>query len=93
MTKKYDLVIDLKTDTVHTRIIKLVGERKNVLEFGCATGYMSRVLTQQCQCTVTGVEINAEAASEAEKVCKRVILGDAEKIDFETELVMSNLMS
>ena len=57
-----------------------------MLEFGCATGYMSQVLRDERGCEVTGVEIDAEAAEQAKKFCMGVIVGDAEALDLSREL-------
>jgi 2-polyprenyl-3-methyl-5-hydroxy-6-metoxy-1,4-benzoquinol methylase len=83
---RYDTSIDLRADNAHTRVIRLVGERKQVLELGCATGYMSKVLVEQFGCTVVGIELGAEAAEEAGKVCSRVIVGDLDTLDLGREL-------
>lgn len=47
---------------------------------------MSRVLRERRDCTVVGVELVPEAAAQAEKECERVIVGDAEALDYEVEL-------
>ena len=73
-------------DSAHMLVVDLVPERSHVLEFGCATGYMSEVLKNRLGCTVTGVEISPEAAALAEEHCERVIVCDAEKIDYAAEL-------
>lgn len=62
---------------VHQRIIYWVGKNKEVLEVGCASGYMSAELTKK-DCTVVGVEINPEEASKAKRYCQKVIIGDIE---------------
>ncbi|HMI99749.1 MAG TPA: methyltransferase domain-containing protein [Gaiellaceae bacterium] len=72
--------------STHGKVVSLVPPATRVLEFGCATGYMSEVLKNRLGCTVTGVEIDPEAAALAEQHCDRVIVGDAEKIDYATEL-------
>jgi O-antigen biosynthesis protein len=54
-----------------------------VLEFGCATGYMSQVLKERLDCTVTGIEIEEDAARSAQEHSDRVIVGDAEALDFQ----------
>jgi GT2 family glycosyltransferase/2-polyprenyl-3-methyl-5-hydroxy-6-metoxy-1,4-benzoquinol methylase len=86
MTKIYNYEIDLNADTTHNRSIRLIGHGKRVLEFGCATGYISKVLTEQFDCTVTGIESNPDAVAQAQLRCHRVIRGDAESLDYETEL-------
>jgi len=57
-----------------------------VLEFGCSTGYMSQVLRDRLRARVVGVEIDAEAARLAATHCDRVLVGDAEELDLETDL-------
>jgi GT2 family glycosyltransferase/SAM-dependent methyltransferase len=82
----HDLEIDLSADTIHSRSIQLIGHGKRVLEFGCATGYVSKILTEQFGCTVTGIEVNPDAAARARRRCHRVICGDAETLDYANEL-------
>jgi O-antigen biosynthesis protein len=57
------------------KIIRFVGDRKKVIDFGCSTGYLARFL-QQHDCTITGVEINPEDAKLAEGYCNRVLVTD-----------------
>jgi 2-polyprenyl-3-methyl-5-hydroxy-6-metoxy-1,4-benzoquinol methylase len=57
-----------------------------VLEFGCSTGYMSKALRDRLGATVVGVELNAEAAQQAQAHVERVLIGDAEELDLEAEL-------
>jgi O-antigen biosynthesis protein len=73
--------IDLEA-TVHAKLLRLVGSGKKVLECGCATGYISKVLKERYSCEVTGIELLPDAAKEAEKYCKRVLVGDLEEMDF-----------
>jgi SAM-dependent methyltransferase len=47
---------------------------------------MSEVLKTRLGCTVVGVEIDRDAAALAEQHAERVIVGDAEKIDYAAEL-------
>ena len=72
--------------STHSKIVSLVPPGTRVLEFGCATGYMSEVLKKRLGCTVVGIEIDPGAAALAEEHTERVIVGDAEKIDYATEL-------
>lgn len=82
---KYDY-FDETPGSTHNLVTDLVPEGGRVLEFGCATGYMSRVLRERRGCTVVGVELVPEAAEQAERWCERVIVGDAEILDYETLL-------
>ncbi len=89
---KYFQKIDLnETSSVPAKIINLVGKDKRVVEFGCASGYMSKVLKEKCNCEVIGLEINKEDAKIAEAFCKKVITGDIEDLKWHKELEGSNL--
>jgi O-antigen biosynthesis protein len=72
--------------STHSKVVSLVPPATRVLEFGCATGYMSEVLKNRLGCTVVGIEIDRDAAALAEQHAERVIVGDAEKIDYAAEL-------
>jgi SAM-dependent methyltransferase len=63
----------------------MIGGNKRVLEFGCASGYVSRVLRDQ-GCRVVGIEIDPEFASQAKEFCEEVIIGNAEDLDLESIL-------
>jgi 2-polyprenyl-3-methyl-5-hydroxy-6-metoxy-1,4-benzoquinol methylase len=84
--RRYDRVIDLGVDNAHTRVLRLVGEGKRVLELGCASGYMARVMTERFGCTVTGVERDPGAAREASRVCRRVVVADLDQDDWAAPL-------
>lgn len=77
---RYEQEIDLASDSTHARVVRLVGTGKHVLELGCSTGYMSRVLWER-GCRVVAVEVDAEAARRAKPFCERVIVGDIERLD------------
>jgi SAM-dependent methyltransferase len=53
----------------------MIGSGKRVLEFGCASGYMSELLAG-AGCRVTGIEIDPKAAAEARNFCDEVIVAD-----------------
>jgi 2-polyprenyl-3-methyl-5-hydroxy-6-metoxy-1,4-benzoquinol methylase len=72
--------------STHNLVTDLVPNDARVLEFGCATGYMSRAFRERRGCTVVGVELVPEAAAQAQKECERVIVADAETIDYDAEL-------
>ncbi len=83
---KYDTVVDLNGNTCHTKIIKMVGFEKEVLDIGCATGYIARALKENFHCRVTGIDIDQYAARKAAKFCERIVIGDIENMDFQKEL-------
>ncbi len=57
-------------------LLDLVGKNKRVLELGCSTGYMSKLLSEKYSASVTGVEIDPNAAKLAKKYCNNVIVGN-----------------
>lgn len=83
MSKYASFKIDLDNhESTHTRIINLVGEGREVLDLGCASGYLAQVLKEQRGCVVTGVEMDPDDAEEARKHCREVIVENLETIDF-----------
>ncbi len=72
--------INLDDESAPAKLLKLVGTNKKVLEFGCATGYVSKVIKEQLNGSVTGIEISPEAAKEARKYCERVIVDNIDNI-------------
>jgi 2-polyprenyl-3-methyl-5-hydroxy-6-metoxy-1,4-benzoquinol methylase len=65
-------------NNTHTILLQLVGTGRTVLEVGCATGYMTRVLVERQNCRVTGFEINGDAPAGAKPFLQRLIVGDLE---------------
>lgn len=82
---RYDVEIDVNSDSTHAKVVRLVGTDRDVLELGCATGHMSRVLRDR-GCRVVGVEIDQHAATLAAPFCERVIVGDLDRLDLGGEL-------
>lgn len=77
---------DDRPGSTHNLVVSLVPPGSRVLEVGCATGYMSEVLRDRLGCTVVGVELSPGAAALAEGRTERVVVGDAETIDWEAAL-------
>jgi SAM-dependent methyltransferase len=65
---------DDRFDRAHL-LQKFVGSNCRVLELGCSTGYISRLL-KQSGCRVVGVESDRSAAHSAASICDKVILAD-----------------
>ena len=86
MTSRYGSQIDLENqNSSHTLIVELVGRDKQVLDVGCAAGNLAEVLAKH-GCRVTGVEVDPEAARQAEGRLERVIVGDVELLDLGAKL-------
>jgi 2-polyprenyl-3-methyl-5-hydroxy-6-metoxy-1,4-benzoquinol methylase len=72
----YAVEIDLKNaNTSHTQVVDLVGSDKSVLDVGCWTGELGRVLMTR-GCRVSGVEIDPEAATIASEHLDQVVVAD-----------------
>lgn len=56
-------------------LLEWVGRGKRVLEVGCSTGYISRLLAER-GCVVTGIEIDPAAAERARAHCREVLVLD-----------------
>jgi O-antigen biosynthesis protein len=86
MASKYETRIDLEDENSScTLIVELVGHGKRVLDVGCASGDVARVLAEH-GCEVTGIEVDPEAARQAQKHCERIITGDVEFLELAAEL-------
>ena len=62
-------------------LLDWVGSGKRVLEVGCSTGYMSRLMVER-NCVVTGVEVDPAAAELARAYCAAVHVLDLNKGDW-----------
>jgi 2-polyprenyl-3-methyl-5-hydroxy-6-metoxy-1,4-benzoquinol methylase len=60
------------------QLLEWTPSSSRVLEFGCATGYMTRILRDERGCRVTGFECSAAAAEQASGFCEDLIVGDIE---------------
>ncbi len=82
----YDVPLDPDDpDDVRAIAVGLIGSNKRVLEFGCATGRVSKALKDR-GCTVVGVEQDSEMASVAEKVVDHLVQIDLDVSSLDIEL-------
>lgn len=56
-------------------------EAKTILDLGCGTGALGRAIKERQPCIVDGVELNKEAAKEAEKVLDSVVCDNLNRYD------------
>ena len=66
--------------------ISMIPEGANVLEIGCATGFMSEYLKKKMNCRVTGIEAEPAQAKEAEERCDELICGKIDNTDIQRKL-------
>jgi 2-polyprenyl-3-methyl-5-hydroxy-6-metoxy-1,4-benzoquinol methylase len=80
--RRYETEVDPSAEkSAAAQLVLLTGENKVVLEIGPATGYISNALKER-GCTVTGVEIDPEAAEIARSFADEMIVANVEKLDF-----------
>ena len=68
----------------HAKLLAAVGTVQRVLDVGCSSGYLARPLAAQGN-TIVGLELDPEAASEADAFCERVLVGDVETMELPLE--------
>lgn len=67
-------------------ICSLIRENSSVLEYGTSTGYMTRYLNEELNCTVTGVEVCEESSRIAKEFCKAMHCCDIESTDLKSSI-------
>ena len=78
---KYDYSIDrTNPNFAANKILSLIRPGARVLDVGCSTGYLSKILRNEFSCVVTGIELDREAAEKAVVVCDRVVVGNIEHL-------------
>ena len=66
--------------------LKQITDGVSVLEFGAATGYMTRYLSEERNCRVTCIEINPQSAKVCQQYAERVIVSDIDTGDWDSQL-------
>ena len=85
-SSRYDYSFDPADDSTASRVCRLVGQGRQVLELGCAAGAMSAVMTHHYGCKVTGVEYDPVAAEQAKQHCAQVHVLSLDKPGWEAAL-------
>jgi 2-polyprenyl-3-methyl-5-hydroxy-6-metoxy-1,4-benzoquinol methylase len=82
---KYGGEVDLRDiNNAHSLGVLTVRPGSRVLDVGAASGIVASALVAR-GCRVWAVEIDKAAACEAEEFCERVVVGDVEAMDLESE--------
>lgn len=77
----YEYSFDLQSGRSASRVARLVGRRKVVLEIGCGPGSQSRIFREVLECDVVGIEVDPTRAEKARAYCKEVHVADLETDD------------
>jgi O-antigen biosynthesis protein len=83
---KYDFEVNISSDSTHSLILRRVSKSSRVLEFGPATGYMTKYMQQSLGCAVTGVELDPESAERAKEYCEEMIVADIDSLSWVEQL-------
>ncbi|MGB5253381.1 MAG: methyltransferase domain-containing protein, partial [Sedimenticolaceae bacterium] len=86
-TLKYDHQLEFRSaNNSHVQLLARVPDGAQVLELGCATGYMSEHLSTRKNCRVVGVDIDAASLEKAAPHCRRTLCVDVEAHDWHAPL-------
>ncbi len=79
---RYDYNVESFDESSHYgRLLRRVGHNKKVLELGSSTGFLSEAMTRHFGCTVTGVEVDKDAADAARAKGLEVFVLDLDQAD------------
>jgi 2-polyprenyl-3-methyl-5-hydroxy-6-metoxy-1,4-benzoquinol methylase len=81
----YEYTVNLDEDTAATKVVRMVGAGKRVLEIGPGPGSTTRVL-QQNKCRITAIEIDESAIAKLSEFCEKVHVCDLNARDWNAEL-------
>jgi 2-polyprenyl-3-methyl-5-hydroxy-6-metoxy-1,4-benzoquinol methylase len=77
----YEVPVDPDAENnSHAFALNFVGYNKAVLEVGCSTGYLTRIMVER-GCNVVGMEIDPAAAIAAEQWAEQVVVGNIDEGD------------
>ena len=75
----YETAVDPDAENnSHAFALSLIGFNKSVLEVGCSTGYLTKVMSER-GCNVVGIEIDPDAALVAEQWAEQVVVGNIDE--------------
>ncbi|TAH53206.1 MAG: class I SAM-dependent methyltransferase [Chloroflexota bacterium] len=77
---------DLPEGNVWRQMAAAVPENAVVLDVGCSTGHLGRMLVDSRHCTVDGIEIDPDAAAIAAQSYRQVFAGDLSDGDFHNHI-------
>lgn len=81
---KYDFSIDPNVRNGHTVVLSFVERGSRVLEVGCATGYMTRYLSENMGCLVDCIDIDKDALRSASQYAQKTTHADVQYFNFES---------
>lgn len=74
-----------KDKTTISQLLNKISPGSSVLEFGAATGYMTRFMAEELKCGVSIIELDTKAGKLASKYSLNTVYGDIENYEWEKE--------
>lgn len=78
----YEYDFDPSSETAPANVVRMVGKNKRVLEIGCGPGSITKVLAQQENCQITGLELDFEAIKIVTPYCEHIMQADLNASDW-----------
>jgi 2-polyprenyl-3-methyl-5-hydroxy-6-metoxy-1,4-benzoquinol methylase len=78
----YEYDVDVESRSAPANVVRMVGQRKKVLELGCGPGSITKIMAEQSGCKVTGLELDSEAIEKVTPYCVKVIQADLNSRDW-----------
>ena len=75
---KYEQAIDWNSNNTMTIIAEVINDNSKVLEFGPASGRLTKYLKSEKNCTVYIVELDEESGNIAKKYAEKALIGEVE---------------
>jgi 2-polyprenyl-3-methyl-5-hydroxy-6-metoxy-1,4-benzoquinol methylase len=79
---KYEYEVDPLSDSAAAHVVRMVGQKKRVLEVGCGPGSITQILARQGQCRVTGLEQDLKAIEKARPYCEAIMQADLNGVEW-----------
>ena len=78
----YEYAVDTASQTAPANVVRLIGTNKRVLEIGCDPGSITKILSEQNGCIVTGLELDPIAIEKVKPFCEVVKQADLNSPDW-----------
>lgn len=78
----YDYAVDIESESAGAFVYRMVGKNRRVLELGCGPGSITRLLTEQSGCKVTGLEFDVASVEKARPYCEHIYQADLNAADW-----------
>ncbi len=78
--QKYDHELDMLSENSASLVLRQITAGSKVLELGPATGYMTRYMKEQLNCSVYCIEYDKDSAEQASVYSEKMIISDLEDV-------------